>query len=94
MEKQRILYTQPTIEASTKLHPEEILAASWFVKPQDLFIAPPQLTRRGRRSTINMIFSDRDVDSRTSMTYVLRCVARLTGGGSKKIYREWLPCAA
>jgi hypothetical protein len=28
MEKRRILYTQPTIEASTKLHPEKSLAAS------------------------------------------------------------------
>jgi hypothetical protein len=44
MEKRRILYTQPTIEASTKLHPEKSLAASWFVKKHDLLIKPPQLT--------------------------------------------------
>jgi len=64
MEKRRILYTQPTIEASTKLHPEKPFTASWFVRTRDLFIDPPQLTRKGRRSAINMIFNDWNVDSR------------------------------
>jgi hypothetical protein len=90
MEKRRILYTQPTIEASTKLHPEKSLSASWFVRAHDQFIEPPQLTRRGRRGAINTILNDRDVDSTISMTYALRCAARLTGGGRKKIYREGL----
>jgi hypothetical protein len=87
MEKWRILYTQPTIEASTKLHPEKSLAASWCVRTHDLFIEPPQLRRRGRRSAINTILNDRDVDSTASMTYALRCAARLTEGGRKKISR-------
>jgi hypothetical protein len=90
MEKRRILYTQPTIEASTKLHPEKSLSASWFVRAHDQFIEPPQLTRRGRRGAINTILNDRDVDSTISMTYALRCAAHLTGGGRKKIYREGL----
>jgi hypothetical protein len=90
MEKRRILYTQPTIEASTKLHPEIPLAASWCVRTHGLLIEPPHLSRRGRRSAINTILNDRDVDSTTSMTYALRCAACLTGGGRKKISREGL----
>jgi hypothetical protein len=90
MEKWRILYTQPTIGASTKLHPEKSLAASWFVRAYDQFIKSPQLTRRGWRSAINRILNDRDVDSTTSMTYALRCTARLTGDGRKNIYRDGL----
>jgi hypothetical protein len=58
MEKRRILYTQPTIEASTKLYPEKSLATSWFVRGHDQFIESPQLTRRGRRSAINTILND------------------------------------
>ena len=49
-----------------------------------------QLTRGRRRSAINQILNDRDVDPKTSMTYALKCAARLTGGGRKKIYREGL----
>jgi hypothetical protein len=34
------------IEASTKLHPERSLAASWFMRAHDLFIELRELTRR------------------------------------------------
>ena len=90
MEKRRILYTQPTIEASTKLHPEKPLAASWFVRTYDLLFEPPQLSRRGRRSAINTILNDRSVDSTTSMTYALRCAAHFIRDSRKKIFREGL----
>jgi hypothetical protein len=79
MEKRRTLYTQPTIEASTKWYPEKSLAASWFVRTKDLFIEPLQLTRIEWRREINAILSDRDVDSTTFITYALRSAIRLTG---------------
>jgi hypothetical protein len=59
--------------------PEKSLAASWFVRTKDLFIEPLQLTRIGSRRAINAILSDRDVDSTTFITYVLRSAIRLTG---------------
>ena len=54
------------------------------------FAEPPQLPRGRQRNAINRILNDRDVDPKTSMTYALKCAARLTGGGRKKIYREGL----
>src|SRR6266849_3322862 len=70
MEQRRILYTQPTIEASTKLHPEVPLAASWCVRTHGLLIEPPHLSRRGRRSAINTFLNDRNVDS-TALPYLI-----------------------
>jgi hypothetical protein len=54
------------------------------------FTERPQFTRGRRRNAINRILNDRDVDPKTSRTYALKCAARLTGGGHKKIYREGL----
>ena len=52
MEKRRTLYTQPTIEASTKSCLEKSLEASGYVRAKDRFIEPLQLTRVGWRKTI------------------------------------------
>jgi hypothetical protein len=79
MEKRRTLYTQPTIEASTKSYHEKSLAASWFVGTKDLFIEPLQLTKIGGRIAINTTLDDRDVDSTTSITYTLKSTVRLPG---------------
>jgi hypothetical protein len=63
MEKRRTLYTQPTIEASTKLHHEKSLAASWFMRTHDLSFEPLQLKRIGRPDAINMVLIQRAVES-------------------------------
>jgi len=54
------------------------------------FTEPPQFTRGRRRNAINRILNDREVDPKTSMTYALKCAARLAGDGRKKIYRVGL----
>ena len=50
MEKRRFLYTQPVIEASTKLHTEKFHAASCCANTLSLFSDLRELTKRSTGS--------------------------------------------
>jgi len=81
------------MEASTKLHPDIPLAASWCVRTHDLLIEPPHLSRRGRRSAINTFLNDRNVDSTNSITYALRCAATSLEVTVRRSPARGYPCA-
>ena len=55
--------------------PRDTLRCILVLRTHDLLIEPPHLSRRGRRSAINTVLNDRNMDSTTSMTYALRCAA-------------------